>query len=493
MPRPGESTSRAPWFARLAPYLPPLLLLLTLYAPYVSPYPFYETDTAMLLAKGRLWQPYLLAFPLQILLTNAVGWPATGAGAAYATAAHGLMLAVAAGNLLLLVRIGQRAGAAWAASLTAAALATAPLFARNALIFETYGLHCLIVLASLACLFRWLENREERALFAALAIAGLGLFHHPMIVAFLPPLLVAGIVAKLPARRWAALGALALAAVAAQLWVFRDFLDPRDGIFSFVWRAVELTTGIGGYGGRFMDPTIVPHNLGLFWRLATDMLSVPAWAALLALGAAGLALRRRESAWVAAIIALHALLAFPYAINEIFNYFLPLFCYLLVWASIGAAAVAQRYGVRAYRLTVFALAVLLGLSMFPAARHSLDDLRYKTMQAENRYYLGLTLLADRRVDALAEGDELLCNIVNYLDADAGGRADFCRYTPANRLPDCRAGDKKLWLHGLTAAEVDLPRVTLEPVKPEVVRFSQPRFFGEPATVYEMDCASFSGP
>ncbi|HPM75452.1 MAG TPA: glycosyltransferase family 39 protein [bacterium] len=488
MPRPAESPpTSAPWPVRAAPYLPPLLLLLALYAPFVSPYPFYETDTAMLLARGRLWQPYLLAFPLQMMLTNAIAWLAAGAGATYATAAHGLMLATAAANLLLVVRIGQRAGAAWAASLTAAALATAPLFARNALIFETYGLHCLLVLASLACFFRWLEDRDERALFAALAIAGLGLFHHPMIVAFLPPLLFAGIAAKLPLRRWTALGALTLAALAAQLWVFRDCLDLHNGFFPFVRQTVELTTGIGGYGGRFMDLTIVPHNLGLFWRRATEMLSAPAWAALLALGAAGLVWRRRESAWLAAIIALHALLAFPYAINEIFNYFLPLFGYLLVWAVLGAAAVAERLGEKTYRLVVLALTVLLGLSMLPAAQRSLADMRYKTMQAENRYFLGLTLVADRRADALAEGDELLCNIVNYLDVDAGGHADYCRYPPADSPPLCRTGETLLWLHGLTAIETGHRRLSLKPVKPAVIRFSQPRFFYAPTMVYEMDC------
>jgi hypothetical protein len=181
---------------------------------HATGYPFYQ-------ALGKLW--------VTLLPVGSVAWRANLFSAFFA-----VVCLVCLGALLQ--QVGVRP---WASASACALLACSRLFWTYAILASTYTMHLALVALATLALLRW-QNRGGSPVWLALA-CGVGLAHHRVFAILLPAfalaILLDGRIRRQPLRRWAQLGALAVApSLASYIWLAALGVWPLSVLFQYLFR-----------------------------------------------------------------------------------------------------------------------------------------------------------------------------------------------------------------------------------------------------------------
>ncbi len=176
----------------LASFLIPFVIYLKTLCPTLSSYADAGEFPTFAYISGFAHPPgyplYILILKLFLLL------PVAGSVAMKANLASAFISAACVAlTYLWLRRLKLEEGVAFT---TSQILAFTPIFWRNALISEVFGLLTLFIVLTNYMYLRWTETGEKRDFYLFLFFCGLGLSHHQLLMIALVPLLVHFIITK---------------------------------------------------------------------------------------------------------------------------------------------------------------------------------------------------------------------------------------------------------------------------------------------------------
>ena len=308
-----------------------LVVLMTSFAGYLSllsPYPAFETDSAVLIVHAKQLQPYLTGYPLYLLLGHLLTLPPMISDA---FALNVLSALCASAGLVFIYAAAARFADNAAAALCATLLfAFSPLLFENAIITEVYTMNLMFwsMIAWLA--MKVLDTKEPLWTGAFCFVYLLSFGHHLLTVTALPAVLY---LLSAPARKTAldrrviyAAVAGGLATLALYAFMFARLYDePTVHLAQNIRDFLERMTGSQYHGQMFHEDmaTVLGLNISRFWLVLSEQFHpVVLWPAIIWIP---ILIYRQAAKTAFVLLAVVGNLAFAlnYSIPDINNYFLP--------------------------------------------------------------------------------------------------------------------------------------------------------------------------
>lgn len=182
---------------------------------------------------GKIWGiPHPTGFPLYIFLNAMMSRLPLGTLIFRVTLISSISVAAA---MHMVYRIGRLNGFQPLLALAVAFLtSTGSLVWRQALTTDVYGLHLLIVTASVWTLLRWDQSDDDRWMWAAIWLFLLGMANHPTTIFTLPGLLIFTLVRKprIYLNRWTWIHATGALLVVAGLYSYFLIRSTQQHLFN---------------------------------------------------------------------------------------------------------------------------------------------------------------------------------------------------------------------------------------------------------------------
>ena len=306
--------------------------------------------------------------PWFLVTAHALWWPLLWNYAYAANLCAALGMALAAANVVLLIRL--MTGQVWPAVIGGVAFAVGHAVWAHACISEVYGGEAMFLSAECLCAWAWTRRGQARWLLALFFLGGLAVSNH-MMAAFGLTVFSLWVLVECVRRRarwWvipAAAGVWAVGAVLFWIVVGLEYARTRSLV-----ETIRSAT-VGGFGGAVLNVSHLPH---LLWDSVLYLgLNYPTPLALAGLVGVVVLVRQRETmaTLLVAVAGLYLVWAARYDVADQYGFFVPFYAPAAVIIGVGVAAILK--GRRAWVPWAMLALALMPVAVYAAlpdvARH----------------------------------------------------------------------------------------------------------------------------